>query len=298
MKENVNEEARYEEARLAEETMNTNLKLMRKQKLRFIRLQKILSRNIILIPLCVIFSIISAATIFSSTLTDYYEIFTYDEDKLRHNIELENNSTLLHIQQYLHDVNKSIDLFLKPKRTHNGNLLSYSLHSNDSNTKLTNFMLVKRDLDHRKKLYEDNILGGILIDPENDLSIQAEEISASLIPSATLHYQSLPDQLKKAYVYELIRHSDYLMLYRRNFFVRDNLYMKKNAIFTTHSGMWRQCNYLSEKSRRELQIEKCSFYKNKNISEVLVIDYDNGVHERDPARDLIRKWNTCNIGPF
>lgn len=227
--ENVDEEARYEEARLAEETMNTNLKLMRKQKLRFIRLQKILSRNIILIPLCVIFSIISAATIFSSTLTDYYEIFTYDEDKLRHNIELENNSTLLHIQQYLHDVNKSIDLFLKPKRTHNGNLLSYSLHSNDSNTKLTNFMLVKRDLDHRKKLYEDNILGGILIDPENDLSIQAEEISASLIPSATLHYQSLPNELKKAYVYELIRHSDYLMLYRRNFFVRDNLYMKKKC---------------------------------------------------------------------
>ena len=289
MKENIDEEARYEEARLAEEAMNTNLKLMRKQKLRFIRLQRILSRNIILIPLCAIFTVISAATIFSSTLTDSYEIFTYDENKLRHNIELENNATLLQIQQYLHGVNKSIDIFLQPRRTRNGNLLSFSFHSNDSNTKLMSFVRAKRDLDHRKKLYDDPILGNIQISPENELSIQAEDLPPPPIPLAVQHYQSLPNELKKAFMYELTAHSDYLMLYRRNYFVRDNVYMKKNAIFTTHSGMWRQCNYLSEKSRKELNIEECSFYKNKSISEAFAADYDNNGQEKDPARDLIRK---------
>ena len=110
------------------------------------------------------------------------------------------------------------------------------------------------------------------------------------IPTATLHYQSLPVELKKAYVYEMVRSEDYIMLYRYNYFVRDNMYLKKNAVFTTHSGIWRQCNYLSEKSRRELGVERCSFYKNKNLSEAFIADYDNEVHEKDPARDLIRKF--------
>ena len=90
---------RSEDTRLAEEAMAANLKLLKKQKARFLRLQRILSRNVFLIPLCAVFSVLSAASIFAATLTDYYEHINYDIIELRKTIDLENNRTLAQLNQ-------------------------------------------------------------------------------------------------------------------------------------------------------------------------------------------------------
>jgi hypothetical protein len=90
---------RNEEARLAEEALTVNIKLLKKQKAKFLRLQRILSRNVFLIPLCAIFTVLSAACIFSSTLSDYYEFISYDINELNYLIQLENNRTLSFFNQ-------------------------------------------------------------------------------------------------------------------------------------------------------------------------------------------------------
>lgn len=269
------EEARHEEARLAEEALATNLKMIKKQKAKFIRLQKILSRNVILIPLCAIFSILSAVTIFCSSLTDYYEIITYDLNKLRRNIQIENNSTMLHIQHYLNENNKTIDDFLINR-----------LKQNDTNRQ-------KRDLENKKKLYDDSMaLGGILISHDDT----APHLKEQIVSQPDLdHLSSLPIQLKNAYIYDLVEFSDYSFLFRRHFFTNDTKYIKKSIIYTTHSGIWRQCNYLSDQSRKILNLEECSLYKAKNLTDtnyqLYYIDHENEIHIKDPARDLIRKLN-------
>lgn len=310
--EEQDEETRNEEARLAEEALATNIKLIKKQKAKFIRLQKILSRNVFLIPLCAVFSILSAATIFCSTLTDYYEIITYDLDKLKRNIEIENNLTMNHIYAYLDENNKTINDFLINHSISKRSYDFFTFHANDSTNKLLEYYLInqqqqqprfKRDLEHsvnsnnnNKKLYDDNILGGILINHEMETYHHELQQHNTLVASSPQndHLSSLPVQLKHAYIYYMENFSDYSVLYRRNFFLNDSAHVKTNILYTTHSGIWRQCNYLSEKSRKTLNLPRCSFYKTKNITEgvyQIQIVNDHEIYIKDPARDLIRKYS-------
>ncbi len=257
------EEARNEEIRLTEEAMANNVKMIKKQKARFLRLQKILSRNAILIPMCALFSVLSAATILSSSLTDYYETITYDINKLKKNVEIENNFTINQFNTYLISNNKTE--LIKNKK------FFYALNESSR---------VKRNLKWLKKLYDDNILGGILINDETENSNHIEYHSTLI--------EQLPPQFKNAFYYEIFEHTDYIMLKRSNIFVNTSSSVKKNPIFTTHSGLVRQCNYLSEDSKRILNIETCSYYKMKNISE-----HHHEIYGKDPSRDVVRWHNAA-----
>ncbi len=85
---------KFEETRQAEEALAQNLKLLKKQKMRFHNLQKILSRNVILLPLCAFFTVLSAVTLLTGTLTDYYQYSSFDINTLRMNIEVQNNASM------------------------------------------------------------------------------------------------------------------------------------------------------------------------------------------------------------
>ncbi len=100
-----------EEARLAEEALAANLKLIKKQKAKFIRLQRILSRNVFFIPMCIIFTFLSGLTIYSSTLTDYYETISYNATYLRHRIRSENNQSLLRLNSYTSSNLSLVDIY-------------------------------------------------------------------------------------------------------------------------------------------------------------------------------------------
>jgi hypothetical protein len=88
-----------DEIRAAEEAYAKNLKLVKKQKMKYIRLQRHLSRNIFLIPLCVMFSALSAAAIISTYITDNYQIITYDMDKLKYLIDETNNKSFIMVKE-------------------------------------------------------------------------------------------------------------------------------------------------------------------------------------------------------
>jgi hypothetical protein len=172
---------RNEEARLAEEALTVNIKLLKKQKAKFLRLQRILSRNVFLIPLCAIFTVLSAACIFLSTLSDYYEFISYDINELNYLIQLENNRTL--------------------------NFFNQSIKTSTVYTTIT------------KK-------GG------SSIFSQAQNSSLHL---SQFNY----------YFYEMSSFDDYHIITRRNYTYKDNSTVRTNVLFSTFSGIWKLCNYLS-----------------------------------------------------
>ena len=117
-----------ENSQLAFEAHQLNMKLLKKQKARFLRLQNIFSQNSVLMPLCVLFSFLSSVLIFAGTLTNHYEYITYDINRLEKDIFLQNNLTLLKIVNN-HLINNEISK-------------SSSQHNNESvllNNKTLNF---------------------------------------------------------------------------------------------------------------------------------------------------------------
>ena len=86
---------------LTSETHAINMKLLKKQKARFLRLQNIFSRNALLMPLCVLFTILSSVSFFAGTLTDHYERINYDLTRLEKAIIAENNLTMSRINSII-----------------------------------------------------------------------------------------------------------------------------------------------------------------------------------------------------
>jgi hypothetical protein len=86
---------------------NMNMKILKKQKARFLRLQNIFSRNALLMPLCVLFTILSSVSIFFGTLTDHFEKIVYDLNRLEKEINKENNLTQTAINSLLNSVNST-----------------------------------------------------------------------------------------------------------------------------------------------------------------------------------------------
>lgn len=208
---------RFEETRLAEEALAQNLKLLKKQKVRFIRLQKILSRNVILIPLCALFSILSATTLFAGTLTDYYQFFYYDIDILKQNIEAYNNNSLKKANRMDHNYDVT---------TTTKSPLNYSTTFVKNNKivekKTTNF------------LFEPNFL---LPSP----------ISRDTQRHKKLNQKNIPNLANEVFVYSLKDIGDAHLLYMSSAYAKDNSSTRIYAVFPTHSGIWRVCNYLSSK---------------------------------------------------
>jgi len=96
-----------ENCHLTSETHALNMKLLKKQKARFLRLQNIFSRNALLMPLCVLFTILSSVSIFAGTLTDHFEKIDYDLNRLEIEINKENNLTQTAINLLLNSVNST-----------------------------------------------------------------------------------------------------------------------------------------------------------------------------------------------
>lgn len=81
-----------------EDTYIADQKLIKKQRAKFRRLEKIMSRNIFLIPFCAIFSIFSAVSILASTLSNHFEYVSYDMITIKNQVENENNQTIRSIE--------------------------------------------------------------------------------------------------------------------------------------------------------------------------------------------------------
>lgn len=107
-----------------EELYVANLKLIRKQRAKFKRLEKIISRNVFLIPFCVIFTIFSAVCIFASTLSDHFEYISYDMITIKKQIDTQNNRTFRSIEVMIqkeikYDELVSIGKLVREKKTYN-----------------------------------------------------------------------------------------------------------------------------------------------------------------------------------
>ena len=210
---------RFEETRLAEEALAQNLKMLKKQKVRFIRLQKILSRNVILIPLCALFSVLSAVTLFAGTLTDYYQFVYYDINILKQNIEAYNNNSLKKVDR-LENKPVNLDTTTKSILNHSIAFIKNTKHAEKKTTTYLfepNFLLpspISRDSQRHKKQNQKNI----------------------------------PNLENEVYEYTLKDIGDAHLLYMSSAYAKDNSSTRIFAVFPTHSGIWRVCNYLSSES--------------------------------------------------
>ena len=220
---------RYQETRLAEEAMAQNLKLLKKQKARFLRLQKILSRNIVLIPLCVLFSVLSAGTIFAATLTNHYQYIYFDIAKLRSNVEYENNRTLSRVYQALFD---------------NSSSLPFAHEASKVEAKRNIFTELKKPTEKRQKNEHFFNVGQMSHPTKLDRNVPDMD-SASKSAQKNENPDGLDHKYANYFMYELISMHDAHILSRRNYFSSNNLTIKKYAIFPTNSGIWRLCNHLS-----------------------------------------------------
>ena len=99
----VNDCVSNDEARVAEEALLANIRLLKKQKARFIRLQNLLSRNVFLTPLCVLMSFLAAFFIIWSTIRDDYEFIAYNISTLVGLVHTINGNTLVELTKRLYD---------------------------------------------------------------------------------------------------------------------------------------------------------------------------------------------------
>jgi hypothetical protein len=235
-----------EEARLAEEALAANLKLLKKQKARFMRLQKILSRNVILIPVCAILSFLSASLMIASTFTDQFEFVKYDVEILKIRIDAENNKTLKELNYFLNSdfsLNQIFNrdkfelllkehFFVKVKTTNNNDV-----HEN----------LIKNTNNEYNK--ENNRV--VLFKKKQMQSKQAHlTTTLPIVPPTTtqLTFNLAYDSIKEMYLYELFNVSDdYFIVMYRSILSPDNSTADYNYIYDTYSGIWKICNYLSGK---------------------------------------------------
>lgn len=187
-------------------------------------MQKILSRNVILIPLCAIFSVLSAITIFASTLSDHYELISYDVGYLRDQVELENNRTMAEFNQHT-GLNMTIAGFLTAVRTR-----SFDPQPESSGVNAT----------HRRRL--PSVHDGHDLTVTNPYKNDLNERRMGMIREI----------LQATFVYEVSENlRDYYVVHRINYPSSSaspdifNSSVKTNILYETYSGIWKLCNYLS-----------------------------------------------------
>lgn len=286
---------RAEEARLAEEALASNLKLLKKQKAKFLRLQKILSRNVILLPMCAIFSVLSAATIFASGLLDHYEDIVYDVESLEASIRRENNFSHFELINMRHNQSSPLlllpPLFPPPPSSSSSQIATGLVYSSTT--------LSAPNKQHRKQSNENSIYGYQIVDVEpinffnentnsnsknSNNNNNKQVTTTTTISTMSIAANSTIIKQKEIYFYEMTKFDDYLVVSRRSPLANEN---KTNIIYATYFGIWHVCNNLSDESRKELKVDKCLFYKpptSPEPTELLVAP----VVEDDSSKDLIR----------
>lgn len=241
------------------------------KKAKFLRLQKILSRNVILIPLCAVFSVLSAFTIFASTLTDHYELISYDVEFLRKQVELENNRSLAELNKatglnftffdFVQAANKRTfdppPALTKPPPMATVAMVSTSgggdaHHSPHHNSEVNN-----QEANSGAAVSERGRKGDAVVEVDIDASLIGKLNSPYKNDLAERRAEMIRHQLEKTYVYEvseMIR--DYHIVRRIGYtsYVASstahelvNSSIKTNILYGTYSGIWKFCNYLSSK---------------------------------------------------
>ena len=250
---------RIEEARLAEEALASNLKLLKKQKAKFLRLQKILSRNVFLIPMCAIFSVLSAATIFFSTLSHNFEHTIYDMSRLSSLIESENNKSMSDLSAALKALNRSLPLSAH-EYSNNDQLVQAvkTLHSNDladdpaPNAQSLSSIYSKdhhehyeaeeaeKQAPHQQEFFQEIQFHG----PQQIFNVHDshQQRRATTTPAT-----SSAKRMQNFYFYSLRNYSDHSVISRHTNSLLDNSSIKYNLIYPTYSGVWCFCNTLSGK---------------------------------------------------
>ncbi len=200
---------KFEETRQAEEALAQNLKLLRKQKMRFHNLQKILSRNVILLPLCAVFTLLSAVTLLTGTLTDFYQYSSFNIDTLRQNIETQNNISMKRVAAL---DNSSFNEQRRLKRT------------------------VATAVDKGTYFFNVGQFPPSLIDDGDKASGGGSAKAVELKKETTG---------EKVFVFKLEEKFDAFILTRHDYFATNNSEDKSYPIYPAYWGIWRVCNYLS-----------------------------------------------------
>ena len=202
-----------DDTQMTPEAHAINMKMLRKQKARIIHFQNLLSRNTILIPLCLLFSLCSTVSIFAATLTDHYEYIIYDINKFKSEIVLENS---LQLRRLLNVAPETVKL-----NTTLDNNITFQTYSDYSTTYITATTTITSS-------------------NTRNLTKSQNQSSQSHLPSTTT---SVP---KFVPFYELTVIADEVFIVtRRNYLSADNSSLKTDMVFATYSGIWRRCNYLS-----------------------------------------------------
>jgi hypothetical protein len=237
------------DAKMAEEALAANIKLLKKQKSRLLHLQKILSRNVFLIPLCAAFSILSAVTIFGSTLTDHYESMNYDMVQLTNLIQIKNNNSLSRINRIFNRSFKTVQEVFEQKNK-----------------------LLKQIVDEQSRLVSAQIFQTT---PVSSSSNQINQFA--ITPSTHQNVITTASQSDNViYVYDLVNLNHDCEVLTRLSISSKNITENVNYIHETFSGIWRTCNHLSGNfsSLRNLNA-KFQYENNRKFSNFFKIRPEN-----------------------
>lgn len=215
--------AASEEARLAEEAVAANLKLIKRQKAKFLRLQRILSRNQFIIPMCVLFTIASSLATYGSTLTDFYEFSSFNVSLVEQKIVQANEDSLALLN--------SITL-----------IVNFTLDDVMSRNKSKLFVEIVNPF--------DNITNTPNLVSSSSFSISSTQSNSSSHPKKVPLLNIFKERHQEISFYELITPNsadEYFTVNKFDYLASDNSIVKTNILWTTHSGIWRVCNYLSSK---------------------------------------------------
>jgi hypothetical protein len=230
---------RGEEARLAEEALAANLKLIKKQKAKFLRLQRILSRNVFIIPMCVVFTILSSLSIFGATLTDHFEYATYNITHLRRLIDAENNNSLALI-------NSATGLRLTLEDIVSGRGRALLLAEVGRATSKMN-----GDVSDRRRTSSSQKRTTVITSPSTTPPVTSiDDASTPPLPKTTTYnfLSMLTERHQAIYFYELFNRNNMFYEVTKTSFLTHSV--KNNVLYDTYSGIWRICNNLSSEYYR------------------------------------------------
>ena len=224
------------------------INLLSNQQERMRKIEKLMAKNVILTPIALIFSIIIAITLFISIFTDYYEYSYYDINALNSRLLNENNKTLSIIEHNFIIKNKT--LFRKQKLDNNTEnvqitaseiveivdlFFQYSKELNDSSPILSSSELRIFNITFDNLTLNDNQTYIFYKLASNNLTQDSSKNSGEHYNTTTnrsnLFHNNAPNEF---HILSSIKIS----------FFKTSV-IKHYYIYTTYSGLWQTCNFLS-----------------------------------------------------
>jgi hypothetical protein len=220
------------------------INLLSNQQERMRQIEKLMAKNVILTPIALIFSIIIAITLFISIFTDYYEYSYYDINALNSRLLRENNKTLVNIENEFIIRNKT--LFRKQQLYNN----SENVHK-DAATEI--FELVDLVFQYSKELNDlnyksaDNRIFDITFDNltlnDNRTYIFYKLESNHLTENDSFKHSGEIYNRSKTHFNNAPNDFHVLSSVKLSFFKTSVI--NHYYIYTTYSGLWQTCNFLS-----------------------------------------------------